>query len=821
MPVLSVLSHVTRAGDSAVSHVAALLAVPNAAGETILYASTGHDGAISAWRMTGTGLTLLGSTAYRHAGAAGQPGLSVITTADGGQALVAGGGESGGLHLIPLAADGRMGAVRTLGTTGLAGDLCDPLVVDSAGGDPILLGGVTGAAGIGRVYFGPDGRLIRTDLTPDTGATHAERVTALASFGHDGLQWVVAASTLNPGLTAFRLASDGRLSPAAHLSPAEGLWIAAPTALEAVTLAGRTYLIVAAAGSGSLSVVEIAADGRMTPRCHLLDDLDSRFAGVTALAVVQHQGLTYVIAGGADDGISVLLLLPGGQLLAETQLADTTRSGLANVSAIVAVSTATGIAITVASAAEPGLTRLLFDPGPRGETLTAAGAATLTGTAGRDLIRGSAGADSLSGGAGDDVILDGAGTDRMTGGPGADLFVLSRDGASDTITGFVPGEDRLNLSAWPALRNLRQLTFDTRTDGLVISFGSERLVLLSADGRTIDPDRLRFADVIGGTVLPVVPDVPGPNPHEPEIEPPRVVVPALPTERSDLLRGGAADDTIRGRGGNDRIFGGTGDDRLWGDQGADRLSGGAGHDILSGGADDDHLFGGSGNDLLQGDDRSDRLRGGTGHDTLQGGSGNDTLWGQAGDDRLSGGAGRDRLMGGAGQDLLQGDAGRDRLSGAGGRDSLSGGGRRDLLAGGTGNDQLRGGNAGESLAGGSGSDRLWGDRGSDRLDGGSGDDRLTGGRGSDLLTGGAGADVFVMLRGDGSDRITDFGWGADRLSLDADLWGGAALSGRQIIARFADVTARGDLLFDFGRGDRLLLTGVDDPDSLARLIDLG
>lgn len=823
MPILSALSHVLRDSDILVSPVGALLAVPNAAGETILYASTGHDGAVTAWRMTGTGLTALGSTAYRHgAGAGGQPGLSLVETADGGQALVAGGGRSGALSLIPLEADGRLGPARLLGGTGLAGDLTDPLVLRSAQGHQIVIGGIAGSAGIGRVYLGPNDSLAQSDLTPDTGATHAERVTALAGLTLDGMRWVVAASALNPGLTAFRLASDGRLSPAAHLSAAEGLWISAPTALEAVALAGKTYLVVAAAGSGSLSVVEIGTDGRMVPRCHLLDDLDSRFGGVAALAVVAHQGLTYVVAGGADDGISMLLLLPGGQLVAQAHLADTLATGLANVSAIAAVSTATGIAITVASAAEPGLTRLLFDPGPPGQALTAGpAAATLTGTAGRDLIRGGAGADSLTGGAGDDLILDGGGTDRMAGGAGADLFILARDGGADTITGFTLGEDRLDLSAWPALRNLRQLAFAARPDGLEIRYDDEVLVLLSADGRPIDPARLRAAEVIGGAVLPLVPDVPGPNPREPAIEPPRLDLPAEPTDRDDILRGGTVDDTIRGRGGNDRIFGGAGDDSLWGEAGDDRLTGGTGADRLAGGSGRDVLAGGAGDDLAEGEDGDDRLMGGAGNDSLRGGAGRDRLRGQGGEDGLWGGAGRDTLAGGNGRDSLWGEGGGDRLTGGAGHDGLSGGGGHDRLSGGTGNDRLTGEGGRDTLAGDMGDDRLAGGRGNDRLTGGGGDDRLSGDAGRDLLTGGAGADVFVFGRGDGADRIADCGLGADRILLDPGLWGGAALTPRQIVARFAEATASGDLVLDFGRGDRLVVAGHDDPGSLARIIDLG
>lgn len=93
---------------------------------------------------------------------------------------------------------------------------------------------------------------------------------------------------------------------------------------------------------------------------------------------------------------------------------------------------------------------------------------SLTGTAGRDTLVGTPG---------DDVITGLAGADRLTGGEGRDTFVYTslRDG-SDTITDFVPGTDRIDLSAVVAL--LRGTYGVTSTD--LVASGHIRLV----DGAT-------------------------------------------------------------------------------------------------------------------------------------------------------------------------------------------------------------------------------------------------------------------------------------------------------------------------------------------------
>lgn len=83
-----------------------------------------------------------------------------------------------------------------------------------------------------------------------------------------------------------------------------------------------------------------------------------------------------------------------------------------------------------------------------------------------------------------------------------------------------------------------------------------------------------------------------------------------------------------------------------------------------------------------------------------------------------------------------------------------------LVRGGGGNDRLTGTGRDDVLTG------LWGD---DLLRGGGGDDLIFAGPGNDTLEGGPGADIFVLQGDGGTDRITDFRFGTDRIDLDD--WG--------------------------------------------------
>ncbi|CAN0589238.1 unnamed protein product, partial [Ectocarpus sp. 12 AP-2014] len=54
----------------------------------------------------------------------------------------------------------------------------------------------------------------------------------------------------------------------------------------------------------------------------------------------------------------------------------------------------------------------------------------------------------------------------------------------------------------------------------------------------------------------------------------------------------------------------------------------------------------------------------------------------------------------------------------------------------------------------------------------------------------------------------DFELGVDSLVLDAALWGDVALTRAQVLNQFASVQD-GDLIFDFGGGDILMVRDID------------
>lgn len=717
------------------------------------------------------------------------------------------------------------------GFSGSAGTL----LITQVGGVTFAVTALPSQPGLSVFRYDGGTNVSLVDTVPDTRAFNLAAPVGMASAHSGGVTYLYAASSNENGISAFRLSSSGQLVSVGSLTADDGLWVSNITSLAATTVDGQPYLLVGAAGSGSLTVAQIGDGGRLTVTAHVLDDLTTRFDDITVLETLVVGARTYVAVSGGDDGLSLYTLLPGGKLLHLATIADTEALGLDNISAL-SLSVQNGdIHIIAASETEAGLSHIVYDPGT---------GLQIVGTTGNDGLTGSSGAD---------IMLDGLGDDTLTGGAGADLFVLSADGRRDTITDFQPGIDHIDVSAWAGLYSTHQLDVRSQSWGAEIRFGGEILYLRTANGSPLDISDFVAIDIFGIAQL------------LPHADRPENQIMRIGTNNADLIEGNQLNNTIQGMAGDDRLSGLDGDDSLLGEdgndllmggRGNDTLDGGTGHDALWGGEDNDVLYGGTGadslygedgDDALWGDSSTDWLYGGGGNDTLTGGTGADTLWGGDGNDSILsntgvdlvfGGAGNDwispgdgvdvaygddgndtiigrtgwdTLYGGNGDDMLYGSEGRDALYGDDGHDFLSGGYGFDTLWGGTGNDVLYGNIGEDELYGEAGNDILYGATGNDLLIGGDGDDELWGAQGRDTLDGGAGndllrggtlGDTFIFRVGHGRDTVSGMDW-LDQIHLSTDLTNGLT-DPAAIIDTYARTTADGDLVLWFANGDKII-----------------
>jgi VCBS repeat-containing protein len=163
----------------------------------------------------------------------------------------------------------------------------------------------------------------------------------------------------------------------------------------------------------------------------------------------------------------------------------------------------------------------------------------ITGTDGRNFLRGTKGDDLIDARGGSDLVKAHSGDDTVLAGPGNDR-VFGEKGDDEIFGG--PGNDWLNGG-----KGDDALFGEEGNDWLFGGHGDDTL-----DG--------------------------GPG--------------------RDKLSGGKGDDWLSGRECNDHLSGGHGDDHLYGGAGRDYLDGGKGRDFIDGGAGDDWLKGGKGADTF-------------------------------------------------------------------------------------------------------------------------------------------------------------------------------------------------------------------------------
>ncbi len=742
------------------------------------------------------------------------------------------------------------------------------LICASVGGTDYLFVAPQNGAGV-AVYAVTDSgnTLTLVESQPDASSHYAANVSAMTVVTVDGTPYLLAGSASEDGVSCYRINASGTLTEVDSFGRDESLPVQTVTAMDSTEINGTTYAVIAASDSSSLSVVEVQPGGLMAPAEHVVDSLDTRLDGVSALEIVElGSGRTLVIAGGSDGGLTVYTLLPDGHLVPCQVIEGDLESGLDRISAIGTHLSGTQLDLFVTTEGAPGAVQYTLDVSDLGP-LDFATASGHHGTAADDLIVLDAlGTLYTYGGAGDDIIVDGLGRDRLYGEAGADTFVIiGGDLERDRIMDFEIGIDTVDLSDWTMCYGTAWLdVYEWHNGALRINYGSESLEIFSADGQPLtfaDFDNITFTfssnyDVVRGP-LEEVGEETGAD--------------LIGTVEDDVLNGTDGDDDMHAGGGDDLMISGGGTDRFWGGSGTDTVSfagsgtaitinlsdpsqnagaaaeslfydiesliGCALADSLTGDALANRLEGGDGNDWLDGLEGDDTLIGGEGHDSLLGRTGNDYIEGGAGDDNIAasdgddeahGGAGNDALGGGNGNDLLYGDDGNDHLGGGPGDDYLSGGDGNDQLSATYGNDTIYGGNGHDHIAGGPGTDLIYGNAGDDNIGGGAGSDEIRcgggndvvgagdghdhvwGGSGADQLNGGAGNDT--LEGGTGSDRLNG-GTGDDVMTggADADTFVFAAFTAGEI-----------DVITDFDclGGDMLQLAGISGSSLAGRLAAL-
>ena len=451
-------------------------------GTPYLYSGAFSDGGLHAFRLAEAKAAVLTGSA-NYSGGSGSLGLTDLEPVRmaGVDYLLVSGRYDNKPGFRAMDAAGQLTTLRTPATsTGDLEAMSQTLVIEQ-NGVQYIVAAKWDAPGLQVFVLGDGFTFTQVATVADDAKSTLGFVSALEAVTIGGNTYVLAASGTENGVTSYAFTA-GQMALVDLCGMYDGLGIAGTSTLRPVMVDGVQYVVAGGADNGSLSVIEVAANGILTCRDQMYDTLATRFAGVTALAGFDYGGRHFILAGGSDDGISLFELAPGGRLFHSQSLAQQTGWTLDGIAAIAATVIGTQAQIFVTSEGHGGISQFSLALSGLGSVfLGGAAGDLLTGTARADHIDGRGGNDTLSGGGGDDRLLDGAGSDRLTGGAGADVFVFDRDGATDQIMDFQKGLDRIDLSGLGMIYDHHDLTIVATGDGASISFEGEVLLVHSYD----------------------------------------------------------------------------------------------------------------------------------------------------------------------------------------------------------------------------------------------------------------------------------------------------------------------------------------------------
>ncbi len=387
---------------------------------------------------------------------------------------------------------------------------------------------------------------------------------------------------------------------------------------------------------------------------------------------------------------------------------------------------------------------------------------TIDGGGSDDFIFGQEGNDTIHGGSGNDIINGGSGADILNGDAGNDTFLLANGefAAGESIDG---GADSDTI----VLTNATTVDFTTGTitsvETLIGSTGNDTVTLSGAqlngftsinlgDG-TADTINLTSTSTglnsLSNTALQGVEAISAAG-----------AATGVTINVSNQTEG----FTITGSSGANSITGGSGNDTIIGAQSDTLLSGGGGADTLQIGANftstsDGQITGIENVTLTTAATLS--LANQTEAFTITGSSGADTITGGSGDDSMSAGGGNDTIIGDQNDYVIDGGSGTDTLQVGANFSSTSDGqitGIENVTITGLTGRVVDLSNQTEGF-------KIIGSSGVDTIVGGGGADTINAGGGNDTLTGNGGADQFRLATNTGTDTITDFQAGIDKIGF--------------------------------------------------------
>ena len=135
--------------------------------------------------------------------------------------------------------------------------------------------------------------------------------------------YLFVAGFQDDGVSVFRVASDGVLTPVFDIEDDGTLALNAAFSLSTAVVSDTTYLFVAGRSDNGVSVFSVASDGVLTSVFNITDNVTLELAGARSVSTAVVSGTTYLfVAGQFDNGVSVFSVASDGALASVFNIDD-------------------------------------------------------------------------------------------------------------------------------------------------------------------------------------------------------------------------------------------------------------------------------------------------------------------------------------------------------------------------------------------------------------------------------------------------------------------------------------------------------------------
>lgn len=215
----------------------------------------------------------------------------------GNQNYIYSAGDGNKIDVFKVQADGKMDLLTNYVVSG-GKNTVRGLITDQIGGNNFLFAGLKGGNAVEVFKINPNGTLKSVFVMPDTDTTHLGIVITLEVIHMSAASYLfVGGLEKTPGLSAFRISSEGQLEHIQSMADTKELFTDGIIGMSIHRIGEKTFLFTGGFQDNGLSSFRVYEDGHFENVHNIGDDYNLYLNGTYPVISATKSGWQYVVVG--------------------------------------------------------------------------------------------------------------------------------------------------------------------------------------------------------------------------------------------------------------------------------------------------------------------------------------------------------------------------------------------------------------------------------------------------------------------------------------------------------------------------------------------